>query len=412
MHDTLRGELRRREPDLEPELHRRASVWHLSAGEVDRAVQHALAAGDVGAAAEVVWGSLAPAVAAGDTSVLERSLSRFTDDQISGQPQLALTAAGCELVQGQGHLAAHWASVAADAPRPPEWRGAIEAGGALVRAALAGDDPARMREEAGWAYELQRSGGACRALASFFGGVASHLLEERAEATRRLEEGARDAAVRAPLVHALCLSALAVLARERGDWDEVAELSTRARAQVDRHALRRAPASAIVLAVSAEARAHRGRIEDAQRDLQDAARLQASLTDFAVWYRAEVQILLAQAALRLSDASLARVQLKGAARLLRRGRGLHVLQSWLGEAQVQLAAFTPPERAQPTRMTAAELRILRYLPTHLSFREIAERTQVSSNTVKTQANAIYRKFGVACRSDAVATARTCGLLDD
>ena len=54
-------------------------------------------------------------------------------------------------------------------------------------------------------------------------------------------------------------------------------------------------------------------------------------------------------------------------------------------------------------MTAAELRILRFLPTHLSFREIAERTQVSANTVKTQANAVYRKFGVACRSDAVAT---------
>jgi LuxR family maltose regulon positive regulatory protein len=62
-------------------------------------------------------------------------------------------------------------------------------------------------------------------------------------------------------------------------------------------------------------------------------------------------------------------------------------------------------------MTAAELRVLRFLPTHLSFREIAERTQVSANTVKTQANAVYRKFGVACRSDAVARARTCGLLD-
>ena len=59
-------------------------------------------------------------------------------------------------------------------------------------------------------------------------------------------------------------------------------------------------------------------------------------------------------------------------------------------------------------MTAAELRILRFLPTHLSFREIAERTFVSANTVKTQANAVYRKLGVSCRSDAVARARGCG----
>jgi LuxR family maltose regulon positive regulatory protein len=87
------------------------------------------------------------------------------------------------------------------------------------------------------------------------------------------------------------------------------------------------------------------------------------------------------------------------------------LADWLADARARLAAFTSPEGAQPSPMTAAELRVLRHLPTHLSFREIAERTQVSANTVKTQANAVYRKFGVACRSDAVARARSCGLLD-
>jgi LuxR family maltose regulon positive regulatory protein len=42
---------------------------------------------------------------------------------------------------------------------------------------------------------------------------------------------------------------------------------------------------------------------------------------------------------------------------------------------------------------------------------VAERTYVSANTVKTQANAVYRKLDVSCRSDAVARARSCGLLD-
>jgi LuxR family maltose regulon positive regulatory protein len=63
-------------------------------------------------------------------------------------------------------------------------------------------------------------------------------------------------------------------------------------------------------------------------------------------------------------------------------------------------------------LTAAELRVLRYLPTHMSFREIGEHTCVSGNTVKSQANAIYRKLDVSCRSDAVERARGCGLLDD
>ena len=45
--------------------------------------------------------------------------------------------------------------------------------------------------------------------------------------------------------------------------------------------------------------------------------------------------------------------------------------------------------------------MLRYLPSHLSFREIAERLYVSQNTVKTHARAIYRKLEVSSRGKAV-----------
>jgi LuxR family maltose regulon positive regulatory protein len=281
-----------------------------------------------------------------------------------------------------------------------------------MRAAVAADGPARMYEDAAWAYELLADGAAGRAFACFLEGVASHLLGNRDEATRQLEEGARTAAVLAPQLHALCLSELAALALERADWDEVVELSTRARAQVDRYGLRSAPTTALVLAVSAVARAHRWRIEEAQCDLRDAARLLATLADFAPWYEAEVHILLARAALRLGDVNLARTHLNDATRLLKYAPGLAVLEDWLSEAMGQLETFTPTDSTQPSPITAAELRILRYMPTHLAFREIAELTDVSANTVKTQAHAVYRKFGVACRSDAVATARRCGLLDD
>jgi LuxR family maltose regulon positive regulatory protein len=411
VRDALRVELRRLEPWVEPELHGRASAWHASAGDVDSAVLHALAAGDVRDAGDLVWRNVAAEVADGRTVVVERWLSRFDGGEISRQPRLALTSAVCELVRGQGHLAEHWAAEAADARRPAGACGAVEAGVALMRAAIAADGPARMREDARSASALHAGNGAGRALACFLEGVACLLLGERDEAASRLEEGARHAAVRAPHVHALCLSELAALALERADWDEMTELSARARAQVDRHDLRNAPTSALVFAVSAVARAHRGRIEEAQRDLREATRLHAMLTDFTPWYAAEVHILLARAALRLSDVCLARAHANEASRLLRHVPEAVGLAARLDEARAQLEAFTPPESLQPTPMTAAELRVLRFLPTHLSFREIAERTQVSANTVKTQANAVYRKFGVACRSDAVTRARSCGLLD-
>ncbi len=63
-------------------------------------------------------------------------------------------------------------------------------------------------------------------------------------------------------------------------------------------------------------------------------------------------------------------------------------------------------------MTNAELRTLQYLPSHLSFREIGERIHVSPNTVKTQAQAVYRKLDASSRAEAVVRARDAGLLGE
>ena len=60
-------------------------------------------------------------------------------------------------------------------------------------------------------------------------------------------------------------------------------------------------------------------------------------------------------------------------------------------------------------LTAAELRLLPLLSTHLSFREIGERLYVSSHTVRTQAYSAYRKLGVSSRSEAVARVHELGL---
>jgi LuxR family maltose regulon positive regulatory protein len=76
--------------------------------------------------------------------------------------------------------------------------------------------------------------------------------------------------------------------------------------------------------------------------------------------------------------------------------------------QIAANAARVPGRA-PT-LTAAELRLLPLLTTHLSFREIAERLFVSRNTVKTQAISVYRKLGVSSRGEAVAHASDMGLV--
>jgi LuxR family maltose regulon positive regulatory protein len=407
---ALSAELERSLPALRPCLHRRAAAWHRATGDVDRAVGHLLLSGDAGAAGDLVWESLAALVAEGRVDVLGRRLGHFTPAQIAKHPGLALAAAGRELVLGQGHRVEHWAAAAAVAA-PPGQRPAVDAVVTLLRAALDAGDAARMRDAAAHARLAHPHDGAWRSLCCLLQGVAHRLLGERAEAERRLEEGTRCAAVAAPHVHALCLAERAVVALDDGDRETAAALAARARSQVERHGLGRHATTALVFAASALVRAQRGGIDAAQADLHEAAGLQASLTDFAPWYGAEVSVLLARAALRLSDVRLAREHLVRAERRLTRVPGAIALREHVEACWSQLESLSAPGQGPTASMTAAELRILRFLPTHLSFREIAERTYVSANTVKTQANAVYRKLDVSCRSDAVARARARGLID-
>ena len=61
-------------------------------------------------------------------------------------------------------------------------------------------------------------------------------------------------------------------------------------------------------------------------------------------------------------------------------------------------------------LSRAELRVLRYLPTHLTAPEIAGELSVSTSTIKTHMRNLYAKLGTHRRADAVKQARALGLL--
>jgi LuxR family transcriptional regulator, maltose regulon positive regulatory protein len=61
-------------------------------------------------------------------------------------------------------------------------------------------------------------------------------------------------------------------------------------------------------------------------------------------------------------------------------------------------------------LTKSEVRVLRYLPTHLTAPEIATELSVSTTTVKTHLRNLYAKLGTHSRAEAVASARALGLL--
>src|SRR5690349_8028414 len=86
----------------------------------------------------------------------------------------------------------------------------------------------------------------------------------------------------------------------------------------------------------------------------------------------------------------------------------------IAEIRSLLAGGTPapPAAAQPPLepLSDSEIRVLRYLPTNLSAREIADELYVSTNTVKTHMHHLYAKLGTHRRGEAVERARALGLL--
>ncbi len=71
----------------------------------------------------------------------------------------------------------------------------------------------------------------------------------------------------------------------------------------------------------------------------------------------------------------------------------------------QRAATSGAGSAGTEVLTAAEVRVVQYLPTHLSFPEIARELSVSPHTVKGQAMSAYRKLGAHTRGEAIRRAR-------
>jgi LuxR family maltose regulon positive regulatory protein len=68
----------------------------------------------------------------------------------------------------------------------------------------------------------------------------------------------------------------------------------------------------------------------------------------------------------------------------------------------------PPPLSEP--LSDSEIRVLRYLPTNLTRREIAGELYVSVNTVSTHMRNLYAKLGTHRRGEALARARALGLL--
>ena len=339
-------------------------------------------------------------------------LERLGEPTVAANPGLSLSEAMTQLTLGRGPETEKWLAVAKRGianMEASELRTSMAAGIRIIDATLARDGIAAMRASTASVEAMLDEDDPWRSLCCLVDGVGLQLRDEQEAARERLLEGVRRGSVGAPNVQCLCLAQLGLLFIEQGDWRAAEREIIRAREQVDRYGLGEYPMIALVFATSAYLQARRGSTDAAGADLAAGKRRLGELDDYVPWFEIEARLTLARASLRLGDRDAARRLVDEASAQLGEVPDGPVLVRWLEEVEASCRdGSAPPEEP----LTAAELRILQFLPSHLSFPQVAAAVHLSPNTVKTHVRSIYRKFEVSSRQEAIERARQAALLDD
>ena len=411
--EFLLGELRRVEPDDIEKLELRAADWYEANGSPALALEHLLNTTARERCVQLVTELVLPTYQAGHMSIVQRWLSTLGPAAIAGHPPLAVLAAWMALYAGRSGDALRLAGVVEEASfesTPADGTASFPSARAMLRGAMCPAGPEQMATDAEFAAAQEPSWSSWRATALCLCGEAQLLLGDPARATALFVQ---TSAVAATLgnVNAviLCQSELAVLAMDLDRWDEAAGHLRLALNTIEGRHLHDYVLSTLAFAAAARLAVHDGDREDADRKLAQAMRARPLCTFTLPWLAVRVRLQLAKVHAAVNDQVTARHLLHEIDEILVQRPELGTLVDEVSAVRVtvtssaQLAVGGPP-------LTPAELRLLPYLQTHLTFKEIGERLFVSRNTVNSQVGSIYRKLSVSSRNDAVQQATAVGLL--
>ena len=411
--DMLRSELHRLEPGLMPALLRRAAAWCVRNDLDEEALEYSMAAGDVGMVAGLFEKLALATWWQGRARTMERWMRWLEDrDGIRARPRAAALAGICAVGLARPVEAERWADVVdrwqrGDPDRPAD--PLTEAWAAVLRAALCRRGIEQMCADADEAARKFAAVNVLEALAPFYQGLA-RLHSGDPDGGDMFFEEAVSAGEKAGQ-HEMVADALgerSLLAMARGQWDRAEALANQARAVWRRAGIEE---NVLVRPVHARVALHRGDVPAARRELIRARGPWPELTWALPHYAVQIRIELIRVYLALADLAGARTLMREIDDVLRRRPDLGTLVAEAETLRSQLARQHGTGTPGASSLTAAELRLLPLLATHLSFPEIAAELFLSPHTIKSQARSLYRKLDAVSRSQAVARAREAGLLE-
>jgi LuxR family maltose regulon positive regulatory protein len=411
----LRHELERTEPDLVPELNGRAMAWCIANDQTEAAAIYGHAAGETDTVARLLDVLALPLYYDGRMETLEEWLGWFSHEELRRYPALAVYGAWLRVLTGRPAEAERWLALAdgaASAIPLSDGSATVEPWVANLQACMMQDGVERALVDANRALDRFPPDSAWRPAALVIRGIIHVLLGQTdlgtVDLTAAIDAGLiTGAAEDVYIAHA----ELALLAARQGAWVEASQHEQSAQAVVEEAGLSDYGSSAIAHVATARIAVHENRPADARTAITRAHRLRPLLDHGLPWLTIQVGLELTRAHLALADAAAARTILTETKQVLELRPHMGTLVEDAHELDDCVAASTGSAGAWAMSLTAAELRLLPYLATHLTFPEIGSRLFISRTTVKTEAVSLYRKLSASSRSQAIDRAIEVGLLE-
>lgn len=220
--ELLRHELERRQPRRAAELHDRAGRWFLDAGMVSEAIGHLTAAGELDAASELIDAHWLAFTNAGQRETVARWMDQLPRGYIVNDGRLCLVQARTALAVGERAEVLRWVDLAAQAPtNNPRDDAELGEEVTVVRAAawqLLGD----MRQAEQLAGRLAPLTGSSiwHSLAACVLGTSARSFDANNDAQELFGTALKLGGSMNFIVSMLSLGRLALIAADRGDWQE------------------------------------------------------------------------------------------------------------------------------------------------------------------------------------------------
>jgi LuxR family maltose regulon positive regulatory protein len=412
--ELLLYELRSAEPELVPNLRGRASVWLEGEGYMEGAIRQAVAAADFERAGLLIARHWYGYAVTGHSATVERWLESLPDGTIVRNAALCLVEAWLCALDGRREECEEYLTLAdgiAHAGPLPDGTASVESGAANLRAVFGFGGVGDMVEAARRADALGLDRTSPQApLVKLGQGTSWYFSGNIAQARRALEGGLRLTNGGHPIVRMGMLTLLSLIAGDEGLPEEAESHAREALALVDRYKLRGIPQATLAPIALGRALAGRGKLEEAQEELENACSARRRLPGLSPWPTLVGLLALAQARTARGDRAEARATLAEARAILEAFPDAGTFPELLERQERELRARKPREGQLDGELTERELDVLRLLCGELSTRQMAHSLYVAPSTVRTQIKSIYRKLGTSSRSGAVEEARARGLL--